>query len=155
MRIFDSKDDLEAKKEEVEEKPPVRDIEKQAALVSDEFNAQGDVGITPVKYTKEVFGRWQIDHGRRVNDYMIHLIPRRPIHADPRAIIEAIIRRLTPIVPDDVQVYIQPPSKRVDTSIDIDFYTVRLADIMRRPGAEAIVTKRIPLELSEIDAWSD
>lgn len=109
-----------------------------------------DQGVIPISYTKEIIGLWQIDHGARGSDYIIQMIPRRKLNADPRVIIEAFIRTLYPIIPGDVDVNINPPNMR----LEIDFYTLTFVDVLKKPGAQAIMTKRVPAELGAIDAWS-
>jgi len=109
-----------------------------------------DRGVVPVKYTNEIIGKWQIDHGARGDDYLLQLIPRKPIGADPRDVIQAIIQVIAGIIPSDIQVYINPPNQ----GLEIDFYTVRLEGVLTKPGSESIVSKQLVSELGSINAWA-
>lgn len=162
-RFFEAK---EAEPEKTdEERAPVRNVVNREALaaanqamrdagIDPDLHADGavehDQGVIPVSYTKEVHGGWQIDHGARGNDFMIQFIPRKPVPVDPRVILEAVIRVMSQYIPEDVQVYINPPNPNVE----IDFYTIRLAGVLTRPGADAMLKKRVIPALGQINPWS-
>lgn len=108
-----------------------------------------DAGLTRIEYTKEIHGKWQIDHGQRGDDFIVQMIPRKPISLAVGDVCNGIIATLFEIVPRKVEVFITPPNSR----LQIDFYTVRLEGVMRRPGAEAMITSKVPAALGEINAW--
>ncbi|RKX67325.1 MAG: hypothetical protein DRP42_00575 [Tenericutes bacterium] len=114
------------------------------------YKGHADHGVVSVKYATELVGNWQIDHGVDGDNYMVQMIPRKEIHANPTDVVKAIITILSDIVPDDVQVYITPPNPK----FDIAFYTIKLEAIMKKPGAETIVQRRVPTELGGINAWA-
>lgn len=165
MRFFDSEKKIEGEPVDEEGKPQVRNIVDRDALeaankalkkagfdpdLKVDGQAQGDAGVIPIQYTKEIFGNWQIDHGARGDDYMVQMIPRKEIRADTGDVIRAIIQVMKGFVPDDVEVYINPPNPR----LAVNFYTIRLEKVLSRPGAGAIVTKKLPTELGQINAWA-
>ncbi len=164
MRFFDTGSKKQPERVEEPEKPRVRNVIDRESLEAakktmreagfdpdDNPLVKGpDHGVLPVRYTKEIVGNWQIDHGARGNDYMVQLIPRRPIDAGVKQVIAAVITVLSGIIPETVQVYINPPVPH----LEIDFYTIRLEGALSRPGAEAVLAKRIPLELGQINVWA-
>lgn len=107
-------------------------------------------GGLAVKYETKIAGNWQIDYGTQGDDFMIQMIPRRQIRVNPASIVEAFINALSTIVPSDVQVYIKPPIPR----FEIDFFTIKLEAIMKKPGAEQIVERRVLDLLGQINAWA-
>jgi len=164
MRFFDATDQKEAEPAEEQDGPKVRNIVDRDALEAANKamraagidpdlqvggQAQVDAGVIAIKYTKEIYGNWQIDHGARGNDYTLQLIPRRPIPADVKDVVQAIIQVMSGLIPRDIEVFINPPNPR----LEVNFYTIRLENVLQRPGADAIVKKKLPAELGQIDAW--
>ena len=160
-KFFDSSERKPAENDEESTKPEVRNVVDRDSLeiankalrdagFETEFSGSGDApvdqGIVPIRYTKEIIGDWQIDHGAKGWDYMIQLIPRREVRASAQDVVAAIIHVMRPLVPDDVQVHIQPPNP----GLEINFYTIRLEKVLRKPGAESVVKQRIPAELGKI-----
>jgi len=153
MKFMDTSSDSTAETPSPELEQAIRNVVDRFAL-EDANRAEGesgpvDRGLIPIKYTTDIFGKWQIDHGRREFDYMVQMIPRKEILVAIGDICSAIIATLSEIVPSDVEVYINPPNSR----LHVDFYTIRLEGVMRRPGAEAIVCRKVPAALGAINAW--
>jgi hypothetical protein len=165
QRFFDTSDKEDSGPDETPTKPNIRNIMNRDLVeaanrtireagfdpdLSVGGKAQVDQGVVPIRYTNVIIGNWQIDHGARGDDYMFQMIPRRPIKADVRAVLEGLITVIASFIPNDVEVFINPPNP----GLEIDFYTIRLEDVLKKPGAESVVSEKLPTELGQIDAWA-
>lgn len=92
--------------------------------------------------------RWMIEHGRLGDDYMLQLIPLKPTVTAPNNILLLLITAMDTIYPKSVQIYYSKPKP----SMQISFWTIRIADVAEMPGFERAIGRTLS-GLCDVDAW--
>ena len=150
MRIFEKKKEGEEADSGDVDVAKVENALKSAGI-DDKFPFAGGIapaGLRQIKYTTERFGKWQIDHGRDGDDYVIQMIPTRAIKADMKQLLATMFEVMANFIPRTIDIYYNVPNER----LAINFYTIRVAQVYKTPGAKDVLSK-IPAGLGEINAW--
>lgn len=98
-------------------------------------------GIQPIRYqsSRAPGSLWGIEHARAGDDYLLQLIPIRPLQVGVPDVIGSLIVAMDAIFPRTQRIYYAPPNDKYK----ITFYTIKLADLARSPGWERAITRTL------------
>lgn len=106
--------------------------------------------VTAPKYTTLKRGPLQIGYAAIDSDYYYQIELLQPARVDDKAVIAQLIEVFSAVVPEHIQVYIQPPPPELDWQL----WTVVVRGATELPGAKNFMERMLLDKLINLNFWT-
>jgi len=108
-------------------------------------------GIAPIVYKdfRKPGSKWKIEHTVDGPDYIYQLFPLRPTTIPWQSVMPLLIYAMDIIFPRSVKIVYVPPRE----DYQVKFYTIKVENVVGKPGWEKACLERALDGLADADAW--
>lgn len=159
MRIFDSIPRTTSTKAGIAQKTAnaaaaerageLEQLDNIDAMFRDKLGAERSISAIRYESVRKPGSKWMLEHAANGVDYMFQCFPLKPPRYDINGVIGRMIVALDAVFPRSYQITYMPPNDKYE----IKFYTIKVADIVGKPGWERAKSRAIDA-LIDVDAWS-
>jgi hypothetical protein len=163
-RLFDSEKERKEREEVIRGRQDVRARAEAAEAAINEqlqLDANSDHidgvkmgqahGIAPIVYQnfRKPGSKWKIEHTPDGKDYIYQLFPLRKTTLTWQSVMPLLIYAMDVIFPRSVHIRYVPPRE----DYEVKFYTIKVENVVGKPGWEKACLERALDSLASVDAW--